>query len=437
MEYTGAIIIVLLAFAFFLVTGHYMSTLMYGVGMIGILLVGGMGLLQGFLINEPYRTAASYSLSTIPLYVLMAMFIMESGIIRDFYAMVFKFSRGKKWALGALTILLGGFLGAVSGSGIATSASLGKISVPELRSRGYSGPLAGAVAAAAGSLSSIIPPSIILIVYGTAAQQSVGKLFMASFIPGALVMVVYALTTIVLLNTKKERNHSEVVEKTPEVTLSTGRTIFVLIAGASMVISIFGGIYSGLFTPTEAGAVGAFIAFIVALVTKAVNREFMKHAMLEAVKVTGMSMIIIIAASLFGRFVTLSMLPRYIMSSLEPLIARPALLLAILCAIYFVMFMFLDGTATLLLTVPILLPIMTQMNIDLLWFGVFICMICTIGTLSPPVGFCVYAVAGVSDIPIQKIFRVAMIFAIAATAIVGTLMIVLPGTATWLPSTMV
>lgn len=435
MENVTVIIIVLTLFMVLLLSGNYMSTLLLTVGMVGVYLLGGMGRLNGFIANDPFKSIASYSLSTIPLYVIMAQFVMKSGIIKDFYALVYKVSKGKKGILGILTIILGAFLGAVSGSSTATAASLGQISVPELRSRGYSDGLAGTVAAAAGSLSSIVPPSIMLIIYGTTAQVSIGELFTGSFLTGALTALVFCLTTLVYLNTKAERSVASAVEVEVE-DLSPGRVAFVLIAGSALIISVFGGIYSGLFTPTEAGAVGAFLALIVALITRSVNIEFFRTSMLETIKVTGMSMILIVAAALFGRFITLSLLPRYLMGLIEPLMAHPTIVLLLIMAIYFFLFMILDGTATVLMTIPVLLPIVTEMNIDLVWFGVFVCLICTLGSLTPPVGFSVYSVGGMTGIPIGTIFKKAMVYASVATLLLCSLLIKFPIIVTWLPSMM-
>lgn len=440
MENIGIIGIVLVAFFFLLLTGHYMSTLLFSVGMLGIYLLGGMTILQGFLINEPYKTVAAYSLTTIPLYVIMAQFITKSGIIRDFYALVYKLSGGRRVVLGILTEILGAFLGAVCGSSSATAASLGQVAVPELRAKGYSDELAGAVAASAGTLSSIIPPSIVIIVYGTAAEVSIGKLFMGAFIPGVLVCLVYIGCTIYHLNFSKREKRLEAEQsehvQSQVVELSNTRTAFLLVIGFLMIVAVFGGIYSGLFTPTEAGAVGAFLAFIAAVLCRAMNFRVLKEAIFDTVKTSSMTLLLMVSASLFGRFVTLSKIPRLLMDVLGPMIDQRVLVLAIILIVYYVLFMFLDGGATILLTMPILLPLMKEMNVDLIWFGIFVTVLCAIGCLTPPVGLSVYAVGGVTGIPIGKIFRIAMQFALWAALIVGTLMIFFPGVVTYLPNSM-
>ncbi|WP_078428621.1 TRAP transporter large permease [Alkalihalobacterium alkalinitrilicum] len=430
-----AIIVVIVVFLYLLLTGQYISSLLLTSGILGIYILGGMSLLNGFLQSEPYNRAASYALTTIPLYILMAQFIMQAGIVKDFYNLVFKLSKGKTSLLGVLTVFLGGILGAVSGSGTATAASLGQVAVPELKRRGYPDGLAGALAASAGSLSAIIPPSVILIIYGVTVQISIGTLFVAAFIPGILMMLVFSLVTVVYLKMyqgKMELPPPEVEEQETPIS----RYIIIIVAGALIILSIFGGIYTGKFTPTEAGAVGAFISLVVALVLGKVNKSFIKSSLIETTKVTVMAMLIVIGASLFGRFISLSLLPRKIIDMLGPLMDYPVLLLIIIMLIYFFLFMFIEGVAVILMTVPVLLPILTAANIDLVWFGILVSVICTIGLITPPVGISVYAVGGVTKIPIEKLFRTSLVFAVVAAVVVGGLLIAFPQLATWLPQTM-
>ncbi|OLO42724.1 Neu5Ac permease [Alkalihalophilus pseudofirmus] len=430
-----AIIVVIVVFLYLLLTGQFISSLLLTSGILGIYILGGMSLLNGFLQSEPYNRAASYALTTIPLYILMAQFIMQAGIVKDFYNLVFKLSKGKTSLLGVLTVFLGGILGAVSGSGTATAASLGQVAVPELKRRGYPDGLAGALAASAGSLSAIIPPSVILIIYGVTVQISIGTLFVAAFIPGILMMLVFSLVTVVYLKMyqgKMELPPPEVEEQETPIS----RYIIIIVAGALIILSIFGGIYTGKFTPTEAGAVGAFISLVVALVLGKVNKSFIKSSLIETTKVTVMAMLIVIGASLFGRFISLSLLPRKIIDMLGPLMDYPVLLLIIIMLIYFFLFMFIEGVAVILMTVPVLLPILTAANIDLVWFGILVSVICTIGLITPPVGISVYAVGGVTKIPIEKLFRTSLVFAVVAAVVVGGLLIAFPQLATWLPQTM-
>jgi C4-dicarboxylate transporter DctM subunit len=434
------IVIILTMLVVFLVSGLYIHSVLFACGVIGLILLEGFSILPGLLGNEPFNRVASYTLTTIPLFVLMAQFILQSDIVKDIFYLVHKVSRGKNSVLGILTLTIGGILGAVSGSGTATAASLGQVAIPELRRHGYSAPLAGAIAAAGGSLSGIIPPSIILILYGVATETPVGQLFIGAFIPGILVMIVFIMVMLVYFKMrKKEVEIGEEVASTDEQAhhkVSALRLLVVSLVALLIMLIIFGGIYSGVFTPTEAGAVGAFAGFIAALVLGKVNPTFIKNSVVETLKLTGMVMLIMIGAQIFGRFVSLSLLPRKLITMLEPIMDTPALVLIIISAVLFIMFMFIEGAAVILMSIPVLLPIITELQVDLLWFGVFVGIICTIGLITPPVGLSVYAVAGVTKIRLEPIFRIGMVFAIAVLIIVCGLMIAFPEIATFLPDSM-
>lgn len=429
------IIISLVLFLYFLIAGQYISSLMFSIGMLGIFLIGGMDLLSGFLQNEPFTRTASYALTTIPLYILMAQFIMQAGIVKDLYSLMYTLSRGRPGPLGVMTILLGGLLGGVSGSGTATSAALGQIAVPELQKRGYPDHLAGTIAAAAGSLSSIIPPSVILILYGVVAQISIGSLFTAALIPGILLMLVFSLVAIGYLRMNREALNAASKEFVSD-NVPVSRYIIVTVLGALMGISIFGGIYMGIFSPTEAGAVGAFIALILAALLGKLNLNFLKTSMVETTKISVMAMFIVIGASLFGRFISLSLVPRKIIDLLEPLLDSPTLVVIIIMVFYFILFMFIEGVAVILMTVPIITPILDTISVDPLWFGIMLTIVCTVGMITPPVGISVYAVGGVSGIPIERLFKTSTVFAVIATVVVIGLLIMFPELVTWLPSQM-
>jgi tripartite ATP-independent transporter DctM subunit len=424
----------------FLISGLYIHSVLFASGVIGLILLEGFSTLPGLLGNEPFNRVASYTLTTIPLYVLMAQFILHSDIVKDIFHIVHKMSRGKNSILGILTMCIGGVLGAVSGSGTATAASLGQVAIPELRKHGYSAPLAGAIAAAGGSLSGIIPPSIILILYGVATETPVGKLFIGAIIPGIMVMIVFILVMLVYLKLQKKEMTAEIEagpinEQAPH-TVSPIRLFIVSFVAMLIMMIIFGGIYSGVFTPTEAGAVGAFVGLVTAFVLGKVNARFIKVSIVETLKLTGMVMLIMIGAQIFGRFVSLSLLPRKLLSFLEPIMDTPALVLIVISLVLFVLFMFIEGAAVILMSIPVLLPIMTALQVDLLWFGVFVGILCTIGLITPPVGLSVYAVSGVSKIRLEPIFKIGMVFALAVLVIVCGLMIAFPSIVTFLPDSM-
>lgn len=422
------------AFMLLLLAGHYIHSILAITGIVGLVLLDGMDILTGLLGPTPFNRTAAYTLTTIPLFVLMAQFILQADVVKDLFYVVNKMARSRKGILGSLTLIAGAMLGAVSGSGTATAASLGQVAVPELSKQGFKPPLAGAVAAAAGSLSGIIPPSIILILYGVATETPIGDLFIAALIPGLLVTIVFIAVMIFFLSREKATATELQADTALPERIPTGRLIVSMAVSLFIVGVVFGGIYSGMVTPTEAGAVGAFAGFLAALALGKVNGRYLVVSLTETVKVTVMVMIILIGAQIFGRFVSLSLIPRRLIDLLEPLVDTPFLLLLIIAGIYFILFMFIEGAAVILMSVPVLLPVVEAMGTDITWFGVFIAMICTVGLITPPVGLSVYAVSGATGIRSDAIFRYSLFFAMLATIIVSVIMIAVPETATWLPS---
>jgi C4-dicarboxylate transporter, DctM subunit len=433
-------ILMLFLFGLFLFLGLHVHSVLLSIGIIGIILLEGPTYITSFLQSNPYKQVASYTLTTIPLFVLMAQFVVKSGIVRDMYSMVFTLSKGKSGLLGVLTVIIGSFLGAVSGSTTGSSAALGQVAVPELRKRGFRDDVAGSTIAAAGSLSGIIPPSIILILYGVVTETPIGTLFIAAIIPG-IIMTIVIIGVMLVMHYRRDETAAGLAKETEEEEeaqqrLTLSRSLFVMMIGLIMVVVIFGGIYSGIFTPTEAGAVGAFVGFLTALFLGKVNKTFFVESFAETVKITSMVLLIMITAQIFGRFITVSQLPKELIGALGPLIDFPVAVLILLSLIYFILFMFIEGGAVIIMATPVLLPIVQEMNVDLLWFGILVSVICTIGLLTPPVGLSVFAVSGVTGIPIEKLFRQSMIMAVVLAVVVCGLLILFPGLVTWLPSLM-
>ncbi|MDF0750107.1 TRAP transporter large permease subunit [Marinobacter sp. 71-i] len=425
---------ILCAFLFLMAMGLHIHSILLGIGVLGLVFIQDFSIATAFLRSDPFGQVASYALTTIPLYVIMAQFILKSGVVQDAFVMVYKMSRGKPTVLGSMTVVIGGFLGAVSGSGAATAASLGSVAVPELRSYGFKSDLAGAIAAASGSLSGIIPPSIILILYGVITETPISDLFMAAMIPGVLTMLVF-VGCVIVMHRKNPALSGNDLPHSSGVQLGWRRMLTVLAVGIFMFSLIFGGIYLGFVTPTEAGAIGALGAFVTALVLGKVDRSFIASSVRDTAVVTGMIILILIGAAIFGRFVSFSLLPRRILSLIEFLIQYPSIILMILAVAFFLLFMFIEGTAVILMALPVVLPVIEQAQIDVLWFGVFISVICTLGLITPPVGLSVYAAAGTSGVPAGRIFNPATKMAVAVAVVVCGSMIAFPELATWLPST--
>nr|WP_309100167.1 TRAP transporter large permease [Fredinandcohnia onubensis] len=427
------ILLLLLIFA-----GMYIHSTLLAVGVIGLILLEGPGFISGFLQSDPFIRTASYSLTTVPMFVLMAQFIVRTGVVEDLFTMVYNASRGRSGVLGVLTVLAGGLMGAVSGSSNASAGALGNVAIPQLLKRGFNEGIAGATVATAGSLSSVIPPSIIFILWGVATETPIGELFIGTLIPGIIIIIITCFTMLIFhhysLKNRKQLNNK--VEKFEKEYVPTSRLISATLLLSIIALAVFFGIYAGIFTPTEAGAVGAFVAFIAALILKKVNIEFFKESFSETVKLTSMILMIMIGAQIFGRFVSISLLPRKIIELLSTIIEYPLLILVILVVFYFIAFMLVEGSAVIVMTAPIVLPLINEIGMDPLWFGILVGVLCTIGLLSPPVGLSVFSVSGVTGISSDAIFKYALPFAVIITIIIVPIMIIFPEVATWLPSQM-
>lgn len=428
--------VVLILFLALLLLGMNIASVLLISGLIGIYLIGGANTLVNMLQTDIFTRISSYTFTTVPLFILMAQFVIQSGIVKDMYTIVYNYSRGKSEVLGGLTIVLGSVLGAVSGSGTATAAALGSVSVPELTKHGYKPELAGAIASVSGSLSGIIPPSIILILYGAVTQTAVNKLFVGAIVPGVIITLIFIASTLMVYRMQLKHRPLDAKLHFEKKYIPAKKYVVTIVTSLAILFIIFIGIYAGIFTPTEAGAVGAFVGFVAVAVLGKVNLTFIRKSAIETLKVTGMVMMIMIGAQLFSRFITLSLLPKKIIAMLGPILDVPILIILILILIYTVLFMLLEGAAVIVMTVPLTLPITMAAGIDALWFGVVIGMICTIGLLTPPVGLAVFAVSGATNVSLASIFRLTLPISIITTLIIGVLVIVFPELITWLPSTM-
>lgn len=436
MSSTLVLLIVLILFAATLFGGLHISSVLILSGVIGIYFLVGIDPVINLIQADIFSTVASYTLTTIPLFVLMSQFIVNADIVKYLYSLIFIVSRGKAAVLGVFTVILGGFLGAVSGSASAMSAALGQFAVPELERHGYNRTLAASIAAAAGSLASIIPPSIGLIIYGAVTQTSIGSLFIAVIIPAILVLILLSLIVVFfyLKGAKDNPIIDEIESTTPKY--STKNYVISSITGLLILVSILGGIYFGVFTPTEAGGVGAFITLVAAFILGKVNFKFIYNSFKETIKISAMVLMIMVGATIFSRFVTLSRLPQTLVNALEPLMSTPIVIFLILLVIYFIAFMFLEGAAAIVMLVPITLPLAESIGISPLEFGIIISVIGTAGLITPPVGISTFAVSGVTREPANAIFRYTMVYAIIISVIGALVLYIFPELITWLPNTM-
>ena len=419
-------------FAIALFLGQAVATCLFGAGLVGVYLWAGPRVLHGLVGQDIFFTASTYSLSIVPLYLLMAQALLKGNVIVDLFRIGRRLAGPRRLPLGVATILTGGMLGAVSGSGSASAASLAVLTGPELEKSGYTKVFAVGLAAIGGSLSAIIPPSIIVIIYGSMTLVPIGALFIASIGPAILCVLVFIFCLWAFPDIRPEARGSDatVIEDQP---IGPGTIISFLFVLFLMFV-VFGSIYGGIVTVGEAGAMGAFAALTGMLAMRRIGLRDIYAALTESAKVTAMLVLLVIAAQVFSRFLSFSQLPRTILSAAEPMIDQPLMLVAVLMLVIFIAGMILESIAVIILLIPIVQPMLEAAQVDMLWFGILASFMITLGLLTPPVGLSTYAAASVSNVPVAKVFRPTTLFAFIAAVTVAATMLLWPPLVTWLPA---
>jgi len=371
----------------------------------------------------------SYELTVIPLFVLMGQVSFHSGISSRLFNTAYKFMGHLPGGLAIAAVGACAAFSAVCGSTNATAATMAAATLPEMKKYNYKPSLATGVVAAGGSLGILIPPSVIFIVYGTLTGQSIGKLFMAGVIPGALLVLLFTATILVWASIDPSLG--------PVGQKATWIERFKSIQGVFETLLIFmlvlGGLFMGFFTPTEAGAIGAFVTIAIAIVRRMLTWEKLVTSLFETTRTTCMIMVIVAGATIFGHFLAISRIPYNIASWVSTINVSPVLIMFMIILVYIIGGCFIDSLALIMLTVPIFYPLVLQLGFDPIWFGVIIVMVTQVGVLTPPVGASVYVVSGIArNVPLEVIFKGVTPFIIAL--LTGILLIVLfPKIALFLP----
>ncbi|MBI3436446.1 MAG: TRAP transporter large permease [Proteobacteria bacterium] len=401
--------------------------------------IGGFAYLNGVqaallsLGSAPYSYAAIYDLAVIPLFVLMGNCAAVSGMSRDLYASAYAWIGHWRGGLASATIAACAGFAAVSGSSVASAVTMGRVCLPEMARYKYDIRLAAGTVAAGGTLGILIPPSTAFVIYAILTEQSIGKLLLAGFLPGIMLALLFIVTVTLWTRLRPDMGPPGPVATRAERVRTLGRSGPMVIVVA---ISI-GGIYLGAFTPGEAAAVGAFLSLCIAFWRRSISVDGLANILTETVKTTAFVFLILIGAFVFGPFLALSGLPEQVASTLAGLELPRVVILFALIGIYIVLGMFLEGFSILVLTLPIVIPIVQALNYDLIWFGVIMVIVLEMGLISPPVGINVFVVKGlVPDVPMGQIFRgilpfwLAMFFAIL-------ILVAFPEIALFIPKSMI
>jgi len=382
--------------------------------------------------TELFSTFSSYSLSVIPMFILMGFLAFHAGIGTRLYDLAYKLVGHLPGGLAIATQATCALFGAVCGSNTATAATIGAIALPEMNKYNYNPSLSTASVAAGGALGVLIPPSVIFIVYAISAEQSVGRLFLAGIIPGLMLMAFYMLAIYIIA-----RRDQTLGPAGPKA--SWNERFRALGGGLIEVMIVFaislGGLFAGWFMPTEAGAVGVAGVVLVTAVKGRVNLEIIRRSLADTTRTTAMIMLLVASAVIFGRFIAISRIPFALADWAAALDLPSFIVIALILLIYLVLGCFIDALALILLTIPIFLPVAVNvLGYDPIWFGVIIVMVVAMGVITPPVGMNVYIVKGVAgNVPLEVIFRGIWPFLIAIIAALA-LLISFPQLATFLPS---
>jgi len=401
------------------------------VGFLGVAMLSDWNVGLSQLGTAAFGTSNNYSLSVIPLFILMGMFMSNTGLGKDLFYTVDKWIGHFRGGLAIATIGAASIFAAISGSTNATTATLAKIAIPEMNEYKYKTTFSTAAVAAGGTLGILIPPSVILIIYGALTSVPIGPLLIGGLIPGVIMTLLFMLmiNIQVRLNPEIAPRKKESVSLPEKVKSLKNVWAFLII----FIISI-GGIYLGIFTPTEAGGIGAIGAFILTVITKRLSFKSLFSSLDESLRLSVMLFLILIGAALFGKFLALSQIPFYLTTKVASLDVSPYLILAMILFVYFILGMFLEGIAIMVLTLPIVYPLITQLGFDGLWFGIIMVMVLNIGVLTPPLGLSVYIISGVvKDVPIEKIF-LGVVPSIITMVIFTVILVIFPEIVTFLPS---
>ena len=428
-----AIAITILLFAL-IAAGAPLAFALAASGCLGIWILGGFAAMMSFLTTTPVSSASQYELMTIPMFVLMAEFVIVSGVAEELFDTVDAWTRRLPAGLGLSTILTGAGFSSICGSSAAAAATLASTAIPQMRRHGYDIRLATGLTAIVGTLSSMIPPANGLIIYGVLSEADLGKLLIAGLLPGVLGIATLALTLQIQI--LRDPGLIAKREDEPPVPLAARlRMTLRVLPMVALFLLVIGVLYFGIGTPTEASALGALGALLIAAGRRRLNRASFLKAVRSTLRVSTMITMIIAGASLFGYFLTMSQATQTLTTSIADLPTSRWVIVALLLAIKLVLGCFMDQVALLVLTVPITLPIVTSLGFDPVWYGIVLALTSEIGLVTPPIGLNAYIVARYTGIPVEQVFIGVWPYMLA---MFGLLVVItaFPSLSLWLPSLM-
>lgn len=424
----------LYGFTALLILAFLRVPLAFAMGIVGFFgfyyLTGNWNAAEAMAARRVVDTAMDYGLSVIPLFILMGNFVSHAGLSDALFRASNGFLGHRKGGQAMATILACGGFSAICGSSLATAATMGRVAMPQMRKYGYKDSLASASIAAGGTLGILIPPSVILVIYGIITETSIRDLFAAGFVPGILGIFLYMLSVKWVL--WRDPSAGPAAERVPM------RERFAALKGVGDTLALFvlviGGIYLGIFTPTEAAGIGAMGAFLIALIRRCLTLAVLMNVLVDTVRTTAMLFAVVLTALIFANFINMAGLPDALLGIVNGLNVSPFMVILVIIAIYVVLGCVFESMSMLLLTVPVFFPVVAGLGYDLVWFGILVVIVIEISMITPPVGLNVFVLRAVlPDVSTGTIFRGVTPFWVAG--IVRALLVLLfPAIALFLPN---
>jgi C4-dicarboxylate transporter DctM subunit len=400
------------------------------------LIMGDFATAASLMGTGPFYVLFEYELTVIPLFILMGLFVVVSRASDDLYNTFHVWLGRLPGGLAIATVLSNALFAAITGVSIASAAVFSKIALPQMEEHGYDKSLSLGTIAGSSVLGMLIPPSVLLIVYGIFSEQSIGKLFMAGFIPGIILTGVYSFGILAMVRIRP-RLAGPLPAKETIAWLKRLRSLLDTWGVFALIVLVLGGIYAGFLTPTEAGAVGATGALLMSLLKRRMTAANMRHSLLETGLTTASFFLLFIGAQMFSRMLAVTGFVRVVTTTLVNLPVAPLTLIILILIVYLVLGTFVDSISIMVLTLPIMLPVVQSLGFDLIWFGIISTITIEMGLLTPPFGMVIFVMKSTlgTEVEIEQIFKgiIPFLLMMAATLVV---LIACPVLSTWLPSMM-
>ena len=388
------------------------------VGFLGFAYVVNFNAALSMVGSVAFETGMSYTLSIVPLFILMGNLVTRAGLSAELYRVSYAFLGHRRGGLAMATILACGGFGAVCGSSLATAATMAKVAMPSMRKYGYSDALAAGSIAAGGTLGILIPPSVVMVIYGILTETNIGKLFIAGILPGLVAIACYlsAVAVTVRIDAKAGPRGERISWHERLVALGDVWGVLILF------LVVIGGIYGGIFTPTEAAGIGAGGGLVFLLARQGFDWRMLRTILVESAVTTGMIFTILIGALIFANFINMTGMPTELTAYAEQFRETPLLVIIAILVIYVALGCVLESMSMILLTVPMFYPLVAHLGYDLVWFGIIVVVVTEISMITPPVGLNVFVLRSVlPDVPTQTVFRGVMPFIVADIVRLGIL----------------